>query len=358
MKDNENNNSSYIDDMLHKLDLAIEKLENTKIDNDININIKIDNDNILFKRKNDKCSVIYNNKENIISIDEFNDFLDEFYSITSPWKNNLTDDDKPYWIITVKTNKNKKEKSGDKNFPNNWNKFIDLISKYKTNKSISFEKLVKEKINNLDTQKIIIDYFKNEINDSEDILISLFESVSKYDDIFSEFISSITNDTYDFNDPVTIEGYNAKKLVSLNHNFKTSGVYIFLNLLRENPSLAKETIETNFNNEEVNNNEYYLKVIRRYSQTTNENKESKRPIISYHDPKIKLITINKINIVVNEINDDNIKFTLLYNEEITPNNKEEVDLKLNETYNIEYKSHNISENITIELVDKNDLNNI
>ncbi len=128
---------------------------------------------------------------------------------------------------------------------------------------LSFEKIVESKVKDPFFSKLIIDYFKNEIGKSDAVYKVLFKNLSKYDDIFNEFTKYLVQKTYDIPNAINVEGYTAKQIAELNSNFKATGVYTFLNYLREKPEEAKETIRKGFPNKDVihptMNNDYYIK---------------------------------------------------------------------------------------------------
>ena len=69
--------------------------------------------------------------------------------------------------------------------------------------------------------------------------------------IFNEFTKYLNQRTYDIKDAIEVNGYTAKKISELNPSFKASGVYSFLQLLRDNPEEADRIIKAGFPNKDA-----------------------------------------------------------------------------------------------------------
>ena len=75
----------------------------------------------------------------------YSQFVSKLYSIISNWKDDYQGESNVEWNIKLNTENNTRLISGNGGFPNNWNKFIDLISEYekifKNKKKIDIEKI-------------------------------------------------------------------------------------------------------------------------------------------------------------------------------------------------------------------------
>ena len=72
----------------------------------------------------------------------------------------------------------------------------------------------------------------------------LFKKVSKYEDIYSEFLNWL--DTHNYASEVKIAGYSSRQIHELAPNLSGIGVYNFMVTLRDNPDLAQEIIQSRF----------------------------------------------------------------------------------------------------------------
>lgn len=68
----------------------------------------------------------------------------------------------------------------------------------------------------------------------------------KYLDIQEEFMLWMEKRTFDLPNPVSIEGYTAKRLHEIAAFLDAAGIYSFLVTLRDDPIQAKKTIEKGF----------------------------------------------------------------------------------------------------------------
>ncbi len=84
----------------------------------------------------------------------------------------------------------------------------------------------------------------------EELLVSpgeaerLFRKVSKYADIYSEFLNWINSREYI--DGVKVAGYSSEQIHELAPNLSGIGVYNFMVTLRDNQELAEEIIQSGF----------------------------------------------------------------------------------------------------------------
>lgn len=240
------------------------------------VNMIISNYCLSLTKWSNGCDILYmdKNKESFIKdsiitvpIGKFDEFVQRLNKIIVLWNNEYFVDEGIEWEIKVSTKDISKNILGKGCYPYNWNEFIDLISEYeilfkktiaydkkneeKLDLNTSFEKVVEARVKDLFFTRLICEYFKNEINKSDAVLKIIFKDVSKYDDIFNEFNKYLIKKTYDLPNPVSVEGYTAKQIAELNPNFKATGVYTFLNYLREKPDEAKDIIKKGFPNKDT-----------------------------------------------------------------------------------------------------------
>ena len=240
------------------------------------VNILINNYCLSLTKWSNKCDILYmdKSKENFIKdsiitvpIGKFDEFVQRLNKIIVFWNPEYSGDNGIEWKIKISTKDMNKNILGNGNYPHNWNEFIDLISEYeilfkktiaydknneeKLASNISFEKVVEQKVKDPFFTRLICDYFKNEIKKNDTVSKLLFEDVSKYDDVFNEFTKYLIQKTYDLPNPISVEGYTAKQIAELKPDFKATGVYTFLNYLREKPEEAKDIIKKGFPNKDV-----------------------------------------------------------------------------------------------------------
>lgn len=359
------------------------------------INIVVENYCLSLTKWDNKCDLLYVNnsetsyiKDSIVSIPitKFDKFCNRLKIIIADWNAEYSGDKNIVWKLKININGLNKQINGNGAYPKNWNEFIDLLSEYEIlfkkvlsfdkegndeKIDLSFEKIVESKVKDPFFSKLIIDYFKNEIGKSDAVHKLLFKDLSKYDDIFNEFTKYLVQKTYDIPNAINVEGYTAKQIAELNPNFKATGVYTFLNYLREKPEEAKETIRKGFPNKDVihptMNNDYYIKFTHIpfhgcYGTREELEKQEVKPIISYY----KVITntpivMDKITVIVDEITSDGVKLTIPYQDGIIGNREKyknklpnEVTLKVNDTFELQLDVYDAMESweITLEKQDK------
>lgn len=359
------------------------------------INIVVENYCLSLTKWDNKCDLLYANnsetsyiKDSIVSIPitKFDEFCNRLKTIIADWNTEYSGDKNIVWKLKINIDGLYKQINGNGAYPKNWNEFIDLLSEYEIlfkkvlsfdkegndeKIDLSFEKIVESKVKDPFFSKLIIDYFKNEIRKSDAVYKVLFKDLSKYDDIFNEFTKYLVQKTYDIPNAINVEGYTAKQIAELNPNFKATGVYTFLNYLREKPEEAKETIRKGFPNKDVihptMNNDYYIKFTHIpfhgcYGTREELEKQEVKPIISYY----KVITntpivMDKITVIVDEITSDGVKLTIPYQDGIIGNREKyknklpnEVTLKVNDTFELQLDVYDAMESweITLEKQDK------
>lgn len=92
----------------------------------------------------------------------------------------------------------------------------------------------------------IIAYFVDEKETTEAVAKILTKTIMKYEDLQKEFLEWIEIRNFDFEDPVIIEGYTAKKVYAIEPSLDAAGVYNFMVTLREEPDKAKGYIKRGF----------------------------------------------------------------------------------------------------------------
>ena len=92
-------------------------------------------------------------------------------------------------------------------------------------------------------------YLVEELKLNSGIMLDIFEKITKYDDIMNDFYKWLQVRNYDYEDPLTVNGYTAKDIYGLNHNLDGIGVYNFLITLREEPEKAQAYIDEGFQNQ-------------------------------------------------------------------------------------------------------------
>lgn len=90
----------------------------------------------------------------------------------------------------------------------------------------------------------VIEYCIEELKVTPSEAERLFEKVSKYEDIYSEFLNWL--DTQNYTDRIKIADYSSKQIHELAPNISGIGVYNFMVTLRDNPELAGEIIQSGF----------------------------------------------------------------------------------------------------------------
>lgn len=344
---------------------------------------------LLFMNKSKEAFI----KDSIVSIslEKFDKFVSKINPIVSEWKNEYSGTKNIKWQVKFDTKQLNKTIVGNGEYPINWNKFVDLISEYEVlfkkiiiynnkennvNLNASFEEMVKAKVNDPFWEKVICDYLKQEIDKSETVLKIIFKDLIKYDDIFNEFTKYLVQKTYDIPGAISVEGYTAKKISELNPDFKATGVYTFLNYLREKPEEAKDIIKKGFPNKDaippVKKQEGYLKLVHTpfqgcYGTREDLEKMKREPIISYHKPELnKTMVLDRVFVTVDDFTPDYIKLTIPFEEGMIIDSEEYKrrqptikTLKIGEKFIIHLDVYDAMENWEISYVKEksNDENN-
>ena len=359
------------------------------------INIVVENYCLSLTKCDNKCDLLYVNnnetsyiKDSIVSISikKFDEFCNKLKTIIADWNIEYSGDKNIVWKLKINIDGLNKQINGNGAYPKNWNKFIDLLSEYEIllkktllfdeenndeKIDLSFEKMVESKVKDSFFSKLIIDYFKNELNKNDIVSKKIFNDLSKYDDIFNEFTKYLVQKNYDIYNAINVEGYTAKQIAELNPRFEATGVYTFLEYLREKPEEAKEIIRKGFPNKDVihqtMNNDYYIKFTHIpfhgcYGTREELEKQEVKPIISYYKVIENIpIVMDKITVIVDEITSDGVKLTIPYQDGIIGNREKyknklpnEVTLKENDTFELYLDVYDAMESweITLEKQDK------
>ena len=89
-------------------------------------------------------------------------------------------------------------------------------------------------------------YLENELNLSETQALIVSEKIRKYDDVYQDFCKWLKSRNYDYENPLSINGYTAKQIFELNPKLDGIGVYNFLITIREKPEVAMSYIKSGF----------------------------------------------------------------------------------------------------------------
>ncbi|NLC97285.1 MAG: hypothetical protein GX675_06935 [Erysipelotrichaceae bacterium] len=92
----------------------------------------------------------------------------------------------------------------------------------------------------------IITYFIEEKKTTAVVAKVLTKIIMKYEDLQNEFLEWIDTRSFDFDEPVTIEGYTAKQVHEIEPTLDAAGIYNFMVTLREEPDIAKGYIKNGF----------------------------------------------------------------------------------------------------------------
>lgn len=92
----------------------------------------------------------------------------------------------------------------------------------------------------------LIKYLIREKHCPEQSMTDMILKITKYDDIYQEFLSWLGRRDYQTPNPVTVEGYSAQNIYDVANFLDGIGVYNFLVDLRDNPIQAKKYLEEGF----------------------------------------------------------------------------------------------------------------
>lgn len=92
----------------------------------------------------------------------------------------------------------------------------------------------------------ILNYLINEKGCREIVAEEITQSICKYADIESDFLKWLDTRSYDYPNPLIVEGYTAADIYKMAPFMDGVGVYIFMADLRDAPEFAKESIANGF----------------------------------------------------------------------------------------------------------------
>ena len=92
----------------------------------------------------------------------------------------------------------------------------------------------------------ITTYFIQNKKTTPTVAMVLAKSLEKYDDIKNEFIYWIDNNSFDCNNPISVNGYTARHIHEMAPHLDGAGVYNFMVTLRDKPEKAQEYIDNGF----------------------------------------------------------------------------------------------------------------
>ena len=95
----------------------------------------------------------------------------------------------------------------------------------------------------MNPRMVIEHYLITEKKKTGAALLNAVEKVTKYEDIAAEFVLWLKQRNYDFEQPVSVEGYTAKDIYELSPDMDGIGVYNYLVFLRDEPRIAKEYLK-------------------------------------------------------------------------------------------------------------------
>ena len=92
----------------------------------------------------------------------------------------------------------------------------------------------------------ILKYFLEEKKMPRPVAKVLASGFERNPDIAEEFCKWIKERNFEYDNPIQVNGYTAKKICEIAPHLDAEGVFAFLVTLREKPDVAEETIKNNF----------------------------------------------------------------------------------------------------------------
>ena len=81
------------------------------------------------------------------------------------------------------------------------------------------------------------------------LMLDVFDKITKYEDIMTEFAIWLDQRNYNFEQPISVENYTAKDIYDINPELDGIGAYNMLISLRDNPENAKKLIASGLKTE-------------------------------------------------------------------------------------------------------------
>lgn len=142
-----------------------------------------------------------------------------------------------------------------KEVPSNWHEFMllinDMIKNYYITKNAKSNEDYKEMLTNLiETtnasndlfwQNLYANYFLNEIKNPKEAYFN-YKKLNEHPDINNEFSKFLVQKRYDYDNQITINDYNIKRIHEENPNFSSIEVYLYLCDLQDKESKKDESI--------------------------------------------------------------------------------------------------------------------
>lgn len=91
-------------------------------------------------------------------------------------------------------------------------------------------------------KNIVIEYFTQELHETQKRAEEMYKKLEKYPDILEEFLFWIKNNDFKKENPIEIEGYTALKLMQSTY-LEPIGAYNYLIYLKEKPEEALEYLK-------------------------------------------------------------------------------------------------------------------
>lgn len=197
----------------------------------------------------------------------YNKIRRQMLEIVSNWDNQYIGNKDCEWSLNVTIDDSSECAIGKGEYPENWNEFIELMSKYEllykkllinnkskvelfNRKDKPIEEFVKDKVKDSESCKLILDNLNKELGTSNYMKVLAFVDLCKYEDILNEYIECLKINNEQFFEhlqkPISIKGYDAKQLKELNNKFNITGLYTFMELLRDDFITAKKILDSNF----------------------------------------------------------------------------------------------------------------
>ena len=121
---------------------------------------------------------------------------------------------------------------------------------------LSFKDMLFEKEIDPFWADLVVNYFKDELKVDDDTARSVYNDLSEFEDIYSEFTKYLVQRTYDLSPKLEINGYTAQKLHEEVPALMPSDVYTILALFRKKPKDAEKMLndlKKKYNLETMNN---------------------------------------------------------------------------------------------------------
>lgn len=178
----------------------------------------------------------------------YNTYKQRLLKITAIWpletslKRLTKDNETKDWSLKIENNDFSLTYNTLKEVPSNWHEFMllinDIVKNYdyitKNSKSNEDYKEMLTSLlettnasNDLFWQNLYANYFLKEIKNPKEAYFN-YKKLSQHPDINNEFSKYLVQKRYDYDNQITINGYNVKRIHEENPNFSSIEVYIYL----------------------------------------------------------------------------------------------------------------------------------